>query len=178
MKKVYIGGSLFKQADIKQRLYEEGYVKKQSNNLWSVYNPINADINDKSLLPTAKSIFIGDLNEIISSDAILAALDDNDPGLNAEIGICYGINYVLEKLDALLKQDDISKTSIQNLINQIKPKKVYAHLSDIRVPTAHKYSGNYVPYGYNQFVIGAIEEMGEIHSTAESAIDQMLKDIK
>ncbi len=174
MKKVYIGGSLFKQGDIKQRMYEEQYIRQYGNNKWTIYNPINADINDKSTLPTAKNIFETDLQQIVSADIVLVALDDNDPGLCTEIGICCGINYVLNELKTLLTKNKLSNEDISNFINKVKPKTVYAHLSDIRVPTAHEYKGIHIPYGYNQFVIGAIESMGKIFPSVEVAIKEMI----
>ena len=47
-------------------------------------------------------------------------------------------------------------------------------LSDIRLSTAHLYKGEYIPYGYNQFVIGGIEEMdGKIHKSFDALIKDM-----
>ena len=60
MKKGYIAGKLFKQGDIRQRLYEEEILKKEISNVkW--HNPINdPEANDKSKAPTAETIFKND----------------------------------------------------------------------------------------------------------------------
>ncbi len=178
MKKVYIAGSLFKQGDIKQRLYEEQYILRKSHRSWSIYNPINAPINNKSTLPSAQDIFLADFKQILNSDTILAALDDIDPGLYTELGICYGINYMLEQIKTLAHKYKITERHIKNFLKQFKPKTIYAHLSDIRIPTAHEYKGLHIPYGYNQFVIGLIEKNGKIYHSVEDAIDEMIDDQK
>ncbi len=178
MKKVYIGGSLFKQGDIKQRLYEEDYVNKASNNTIEVFNPINGNCNDKASLPTATDIFKEDFKHIESSDYMLAALDDYDVGLSTEIGICFGMNYVRDKFQKLYDSGNVTKESLKELLDSIKPKKIYAHISDIRKSTAHNYTNENIPFGYNQFVIGTIKEIGSFHHTAEEAIEEMVKDNK
>ena len=56
----------------------------------------------------------------------------------------------------------------------IKRKDIQAVLSDIRLSTAHLYKGEYIPYGYNQFVVGGIVEMdGKIHKSFDALIKDM-----
>lgn len=156
MKKGYIAGSLFKEADIKQRLYEESVLKEKVPNV-KFHNPINdPEANDKSKDPTAKTIFDHDTAKVIASDYIVAELDGEDPGVCMELGIAYGINYML---------DLIATHGAETALRMIPRKEVYAHLSDIRIATAGHYDGRYVPKGNNQYVLGGIEEMGQVMSS-------------
>lgn len=179
-KRGYIAGKLFKQGDIRQRLYEDELVKKELPGI-EFYNPIaNDEINDKVNLPTAKDIFHGDTDRIIESKIILAELDDEDSGTIYEVGVCHGIEIMREKLISLKKKHgDLAIDEILLLLeDEVPKKKVYAHLSDIRLPEANQYSGKYIPYGINQYVVGGIEEIGEIYSTVEEAIDGIKKDVR
>lgn len=174
-KKGYIAGKLFKQGDIKQRLYEGELVKKELPHI-DFYNPIeNDEINDKSNLPTARDIFYGDTDRVIESSVILAELDDEDSGTIYEIGICHGIEILREKLKEL--KNSQSELSIDELIElldkEIPKKKIYAHLSDIRLADAHNYRGKYIPHGINQFVVGGIEEIGKIYPGVEEAVEDI-----
>ncbi|MDR7871472.1 MAG: nucleoside 2-deoxyribosyltransferase [Tissierellaceae bacterium] len=175
VKKGYIAGKLFKQGDIKQRLYEGQLVKQELPNI-DFYNPIeNDEINDKKNLPTAKDIFYGDTDRVLESNVILAELDDEDSGTIYEIGICHGIEILRERLINL--KDDNPESSIDEILKllekEVPKKKIYAHLSDIRLTDAHNYRGKYIPHGLNQFVVGAIEEIGNIYSTVEDAIESI-----
>ena len=140
--KVYVAGQLFTEADRRQRLYEGQKLKQFGIDY---YSPIeNNSINDKSLLPTAKEVFAADLAELEKCNFILVDLANADPGTMMELGIAIGQN------------------------NGVR---IIAHNSDIRIPTADKYSGIFIPYGYNQFVIGGILEHGQVYKSADEAIE-------
>ncbi len=174
-KKGYIAGKLFKQGDIRQRLYEGQLVKKELPEI-DFYNPIeNDEINDKTNLPTARDIFYGDTDRVVESSVILAELDDEDSGTIYEIGICHGIEILRDKLMSLKEvNSDLSIGEIIKILDEDVPKKkVYAHLSDIRLGDAHNYRGKYIPHGLNQYVVGAIEEIGNIYPTVEEAIEDI-----
>lgn len=156
MDKVYVGGGLFSQAQINQRLAEGKLLK---NIGIGYYNPIeNDEINDKSNLPTAYDIFMGDLQHILESNFILADIQDMDEGLLLELGIVIGLQ--------MAKNIDLDLIPKQQIV---------AHNSDIRLGTNGEYNGMYVPYGLNQFVVGAIEEYGVITRSSEEAINYIDK---
>ena len=46
MSKLYVGGSLFNEAEVNQRLKEGNMIESLTN--YEVYNPIQAPCNDKS----------------------------------------------------------------------------------------------------------------------------------
>lgn len=179
MKKGYIAGKLFKQADIKQRLYEGEVLNKEVPEV-KFYNPIaNDEINDKNNLPTAKDIFYGDTEKVLEASYIVAELDDEDSGTMYELGICNGIEIMREKIVALKnKYGDLSIEELLPLLEEEVPKKkVYAHLSDIRLGTANKYESIYIPHGVNQYVVGGVEEIGEIYGSFEEAVEGVKKDL-
>lgn len=173
MKKIYIGGSLFTEKEIKQRMHEEVLLDGVLENV-KIYNPItNDDINDKTLDPTAKDIFNQDTKEILSSNIILADLDDNDIGLAMELGIAYGCNYLRDKLIGCLVSDDISN-ALEELIQSVPEKRVYATCSDIRQQTNNE-KGIYKSWGINQFLIGGVEQMGYINSSLSKTIHKLIE---
>ena len=57
-RKLYLGGSLFSEAEVNQRIKEGNMLDHMTN--YEIYNPILAPCNDKSKLPTAEDIFWGD----------------------------------------------------------------------------------------------------------------------
>lgn len=178
MPKVYIAGSLFKEADICQRKKEQALIEELTKNSWVIYNPITADINDKSKLPSADDIVWSDFNEIKDCNEMLCALDDNDLGQAAEVGMVFGLNFWHDELSKLIQENNVNTESIQALLDKYPKKQIFAHHSDIRISTAHLYQGNYVPYGINQFLIGAIEACGHIYPSYTLAINEMIQKYK
>lgn len=133
--KIYMAGPLFSEAEVNQRFLEYNLLKEviDKNNInHEIFSPINAPQNDKSKLPTAKDIFLGDETELMKSKVVFANLDGEDAGVMMELGMILNNDFV----------------------------KIYPYLTDIRVGTAGEYDGHYVPFGYNQFIIGALEYHG------------------
>ncbi len=162
MKKVYIAGSLFKSGDIKERI-EEG--KKLREQGLKTFNPIEKPFNeDKSKMPTAHEIFKGDTQAIINSDIIFAEYDGEDPGVMAELGIAWAINDVLSFFER--------GGCIEEYKKKYKKKEIIFHSTDIRQGSAGNYEGHYVPYGLNQYVVGMIEDQGNIFTDKQKAIEK------
>ena len=169
MKKYYIGGSLFTDKQIKQRLYEEEKLKETIKNI-DIYNPItNDEINDKTKEPTAQDIFLQDTMQILASDVITADLDDIDTGLAMELGIAYMANFMRCKIIDCLGSDDVEH-GLRNALKEIPKKTVYATCSDIRQDTLNEV-GIYKSFGINQYVIGSIELMGKIFRHFDDVIE-------
>lgn len=167
--KVYIAGSLFNEAEVNQRKVEERALKDLLG-FNNVYNPINAPCNDKSKLPTSKDIFDGDTREILSSDVIVADLSNStDLGVACELGIIWTCNFINE-LAKSMTMDEILKI--------LKPKKVVAHLSDIRKGTAGEYDGNKIPVGFNQYMIGLVEDIGVIKDDFGEALVELSRELE
>lgn len=152
-KKAYMAGKLFSDADQAQRQREYDLLvaaNKKHNIDRDIFSPIHAPINDKSTLPSARNIFDGDELPLLESDVIFADLADGDVGVAMELGM-------------VLYRDV----------------KIYAYLSDIRIPTAGEYDGIYVPYGHNQFQIGGIEKyFDKVYLSFDEALKDYIEDHK
>lgn len=171
--KVYVGGSLFTDKQIAQRIREEELLKENLKNI-DVYNPItNDEINDKTKQPTARDIFLQDTTKIIGSDIITADLDDIDEGLAMELGVAFGINYMIGTIKIAIQENGvIDKQCLLEMIKSIPCKKILATYSDIRQDTKNE-NGIYKSVGKNQYVIGGIELMGKIHRHFEDVIKNL-----
>lgn len=168
---IYEAGSLFSESQIRYRIFLEERIKEIFNDVDDVkiYNPITAPINDKSKNPTARDIFWGDTNELLKSDVMLYDMDDEfDTGVAMEGGISIGVNIMLDLIKEHLGEDAFFK------INKLIPyKKIMATYTDIRqVQTGN---GVYNPKGYNQFVVGGIDEFGKIFKSSEEMFDGLQK---
>lgn len=162
-KKIYIAGSLFNEAEVAQRVKEGTALEHKG---YEVFNPITAPCNDKSKLPTAKDIFWGDTNEVISSDIVVADISNPlDGGVFSEISMVWAFNYI----HTLAEQG----LTLEEILKEIPKKKLIAHLSDIRKATAHNYKGNNIPVGFNQFVIGQIEDCGVIKDNFQEVLEEL-----
>lgn len=157
-KKVYVGGELFTEADITQRLKEGSELIELGH---PIYNPIaNDEINDKSDNPTAEEIFLQDMAEVLSSDIVTAPIDNEDPGLMMELGMALSGNLFMRALEKMKDELSEEALAIVEEHNPFKEIEIFAVTSDIRTDTAGEYDGYLVPKGYNQFVIGGLKVLG------------------
>ena len=161
--KLYLAGSLFSEAEINQRLKEGNML--ESMTAYEVFNPILAPVNDKDKIPEANDLFWGDTSEILESSVVVADISNNDVGVACEMGIAWACNYLHYLVDG--------GYSLQDILMIMKKKHVYAHLSDIRKNTSHMYRGIYIPWGFNQFYIGMIEDMGEIKDNFQEVLNEL-----
>ena len=161
--KLYLAGSLFSEAEINQRLKEGNML--ESMTAYEVFNPILAPVNDKDKIPNANDLFWGDTSEILESSVVVADISNNDVGVACEMGIAWACNYLHYLVEG--------GYSLQDILMIMKKKHVYAHLSDIRKSTAHMYRGNYVPWGINQFLLGCIEDTGEIKDSFQEVLNEL-----
>ena len=171
-KHIYLAGSLFSEAEVNQRLTEGKIIRDTLGDKYTVFNPIEAPINDKSLLPTHEDIFMGDTAQVLKSDVIIADLANNDPGVMMELGIAWGLDYAARALQCLIGEDEKKLDKLHTL--GVKPKEIHAVQSDIRVATAGEYNGLDVPFGFNQYVYGGILNMkGKVHKRFMEAIHEL-----
>lgn len=114
-----------------------------------IFNPITNPFNDKSTLPKATDIFEGDYRVIrdLTKHFIVNLDNPLDSGVMMELG---------QVLQMIENGEDIE---------------VYPVLSDIRIGTAGEYSDVNIPWGYNQYVIGALEYYGiHIYGSFDAAL--------
>lgn len=166
MSKLYVAGSLFNEAEVNQRVKEGNMLKHLTN--YEVFNPIVDGANDKSKLPTPNDVFNADTDRLLEADVLVADISNqSDPGVFVELGITYACNL----LHKLIKEGK----SLEEIQEIMRKKTVLTHLSDIRKSTAHMYKGNEIPWGYNQYVIGSIYEMGgKIKDNFQEVLDELI----
>lgn len=172
MKKVYIGGSLFSNKEIGQRMEDERLLKKIEG--LEVFNPINSPFNQKTTNPTPSDIFWGDTTQVLKSDIITVDGDDidKDSGLAFECGIAFGCNYMLN----LIK--DYAPLKVFEEINTKVPyKKAYTVISDIRQDSTEE-EGLNKSWGHNVFTYGGLKEMGDVYRNIKDAVKEIENDIK
>lgn len=166
--KIYIAGSLFSQAEQKERKFEGELIRKVLSDLFKeeygqhitpddlngsvVFNPIDSPFNDKSKNPSAEEIFLGDAEEIRKSTHIFFNLDNpTDAGVFVEFG------------------------QVVELIEAGRPIYVYPIITDMRMPTAGNYEKQHIPWGINQYVIGACDNLGlTVYTSFQQALAQMV----
>lgn len=166
MSKLYVGGSLFNEAEVNQRLKEGNMIESLTN--YEVYNPIQAPCNDKAKLPTSEDIFWGDTNEILKSDVIIMDMSNQlDLGCATEVGIVWMCNQLHR-----MAEDGLS---LEEILKFIPKKKFIGHLSDIRKATANKYEGNRIPWGTNQYYVGCALDMGEIKDNFQEVLNELVE---
>ena len=100
----YIAGALFNEGEIAQRI-SEGKKLRETMPEVEWYNPIEAPVNDKSKLPSAKDIFSLDTDYVLKSDYMLADLSREDLGVAMELGIALGVEISRKVIEAALKQE-------------------------------------------------------------------------
>ena len=100
----YIAGALFNEGEIAQRI-SEGKALRETMPEVEWYNPIEAPVNDKSKLPSAKDIFSLDTDYVLKSDYMLADLSREDLGVAMELGIALGVEISRKVIEAALKQE-------------------------------------------------------------------------
>ncbi len=139
--KLYIAGSLFSEAEVRQRKYELELLKKRKLDL-EIFSPIEQPFNkDKSNIVLPLDIFEIDSKLIENSDIFIADVSNEDPGVMLALGIAIYTNTKL----------------------------IIGVNSDIRLDNANKY--DIPSYSMNHFVLGALEKNGRLVRNFEEAID-------
>ena len=164
MSKIYLAGGLFNEAQIAQRVKEGNLLESLTD--CTVFNPILAPCNNKDNLPTASNIFWTDTKEVLDADVIVADISENDLGVAAELGIVFACNF----LHSLVEEGK----SLEEILNIMRFKDVFCHLSDIRKSTSNMYEGHHIPWGINQYLVGMIESNGVIYDNFEEVLDQLV----
>lgn len=151
MIKIYMAAPLFSEPEVNQRILEYNSIMrviKENRFKHEVFAPINAPHNDKSKLQSSENIFVVDEEYLMPADVVFADITGEDAGVMMELGM-------------------VIRSGV----------KIYPYLTDIRLQTAGEYDKHYVPFGYNQFVIGGLERYGhKIHYSFKEALDSYVKD--
>ena len=149
---LYVSGKLFKKADIDARLEEGKKIRAISSNI-DVYNPIENELDGKKRIAlNVVDLFLKDTNAVLDSKYIFAELDDEDPGVMAELAIAWTINHI---------RDFLKNNSKDDFLKKFPRKDILCHLTDIRYQIEDKFKGIDVPVAINQFIVGMIKEQAQ-----------------
>lgn len=154
---------------------------------YDLFNPWEQPINDKSKSPTAEMIFVADTEAILKSEVIVADCDNDSVGSTTEIGMIWGLNYMIEELEKIVistymagavpfPQEVIHQSigeQVEKLLERIPKKKVYWHTSDIR-HTQIPEKGLRRSFSMNQFLYGCLLDV----SGEEKTFDEILKELE
>ncbi len=148
IKKIYISGSLFNEAEIKQRKFEGDEIRKNFPSI-KLYNPAEQSFNtNKENMTSPISLFNKCTKQIVESDVFIADITNFDPGVMMELGIAIAI----------------------------KTKHIICVNSDIRLPNAYHY--DIPSYSINHYALGAILKYGKLVSSFADAIKEIENIIK
>lgn len=143
VKKIYLAGSLFNEAEVNQRL-KEGELLRLNFPSLEIFNPIEQPFNEnKASLPSPETIFINDTRQVVNCDIFLADITNNDPGVLVELGIAIAT----------------------------KVKHIICVNSDIRLNDANKYE--IPTYSMNHYVLGGILKHGKLVKSFKDAIKEI-----
>lgn len=154
-RKIYFASPLFTEME---REWNEKIVSEfESKSDTKVYLPQrNMSINDKSAYANSQDIMRGDMDELLSSDAIVAVLDGQviDAGVAAEIGVAHqrGMKIIGFYSDSRTQGYDNAK----------------------KIEALGELGENQFAY-INLFVVGLIKDRGVLVSTSDELIKEMLE---
>ena len=139
MKKLYLAGALFNEAQVAQRKREGAILRERFPHL-DIFNPIDQPFNEnKQSLPTPIDIFEGDTEAVRHADIFLCDLSIEDVGVATELGIAI-------------------EAGVECIIGVN---------SDIRLASANQYE--VPTYGMNHYVLGGVLKHGHfVHSFEEA----------
>lgn len=174
MKKGYLlGDGLKKGNQMLRKLEKEQIAALGTVELFSPWE--QKDINDKRNNPTAEMIFAKDTEAILKSEIIVADADNDSVGSTTEIGMIWGLNHLLNKLEEAKEQttNEIDfADAVSDIMREIPKKKLYWHNSDIRnVETTE--SGLRRSFSLNQFLYGCLLDVSGEEKTFEDILKEL-----
>ena len=174
--KLYLGGSLFTEAERDMREKEFKELQEQVGEFVEIYSPMhNDEINDKSKEINSEDIFTQDTREVMQSDFFYCNMEEieKDPGLAMEVGIATGCNIMLDMMKNVLEvvikkhkslehngfgvtlKDEIMATMLET----IPAKEIFVNVTDIRLNHKNPLVGLKKDASVNQFCLGGLEVM-------------------
>jgi hypothetical protein len=182
MKKAYLAGDGLKRGNQILR----GIERDALNDLGTLelFNPWDQkDINDKSKNPTAEMIFAKDTQAMLDAEVIVVDVDNNSVGTTAEMGQMWGVNFMLELLDDIVRRSEdetnpdaknrIIAAGVRNLMRAIPYKHVLWQTTDVR-DTDIPESGHRRSHSLNQYLHGMMLSLaGEDARSFDSILEEL-----
>lgn len=121
--KIYLAGPLFSEAEIKQRNYEAGALRKMG---FKVYNPIEYNLSGGDLTPM--KVYHKDHDELADSQIIIADISCEDSGTIVELtqAIELGIDVYVHDSDFRIRRNKY----LEGMLN-VKNIKIHTSFDDI-----------------------------------------------
>lgn len=118
MKKIYLGGPLFSEAEIAFNIMLEDALISRYGDKITIYNPCNnKEVNDKSLYADSIMIAEADNAHLEETDILIALMDGQVPdvGLASEIGYFYSFDRPIVALYSDVRQGSVTEEKVAAL---------------------------------------------------------------
>ena len=166
---IYVAGDLLSEGAKMRRAWEAEQLRSTGATLHVPHE--DASINDKANAVQeglAERIVANDTKGIIDSDIIVIDAHENGKGTLVELGQIKGMRDMAKMVSDVISDnysmfdddcDENTVRAIEELVEEVVNKKVFAHNTDIRRANSHPQSGDRREYGPNQYVYGTVLDL-------------------
>ena len=166
---IYVAGDMLNEGAKMRRTWEAEQLRKAGATLHVPHE--DKSINDKANAVQeglAERIVANDTKGIIDSDVIVIDAHENGKGTLVELGQIKGMRDMAKMVSDVISDnysmfdddcDENTVRAIEELVEEVVNKKVFAHNTDIRRANSHPQSGDRREYGPNQYVYGTVLEI-------------------
>ena len=166
---IYVAGDLLSEGAKMRRAWEAEQLRSTGATLHVPHE--DASINDKANAVQeglAERIVANDTQGIIDSDVIVIDAHENGKGTLVELGQIKGMRDMAKMVSDVISEnysmfdddcDENTVRAIEELVEEVVNKKVFAHNTDIRRANSHPQSGDRREYGPNQYVYGTVLDL-------------------
>ena len=166
---IYVAGDLLSEGAKMRRAWEAEQLRSTGATLHVPHE--DASINDKANAVQeglAERIVANDTQGIIDSDVIVIDAHENGKGTLVELGQIKGMRDMAKMVSDVISDnysmfdddcDENTVRAIEELVEEVVNKKVFAHNTDIRRANSHPQSGDRREYGPNQYVYGTVLDL-------------------
>ena len=183
---IYVAGDLLSEGAKMRRAWEAEQLRSTGATLHVPHE--DASINDKANAVQeglAERIVANDTQGIIDSDVIVIDAHENGKGTLVELGQIKGMRDMAKMVSDVISDnysmfdddcDENTVRAIEELVEEVVNKKVFAHNTDIRRANSHPQSGDRREYGPNQYVYGTVLELTNNHGFYDW--DEIIEEVK
>ena len=166
---IYVAGDLLSEGAKMRRAWEAEQLRSTGATLHVPHE--DATINDKANAVQeglAERIVANDTKGIIDSDVIVIDAHENGKGTLVELGQIKGMRDMAKMVSDVISEnysmfdddcDENTVRAIEELVEEVVNKKIFAHNTDIRRANSHPQSGDRREYGPNQYVYGTVLDL-------------------
>ena len=183
---IYVAGDLLSEGAKMRRAWEAEQLRSTGATLHVPHE--DASINDKANAVQeglAERIVANDTKGIIDSDVIVIDAHENGKGTLVELGQIKGMRDMAKMVSDVISEnysmfdddcDENTVRAIEELVEEVVNKKVFAHNTDIRRANSQPQSGDRREYGPNQYVYGTVLELTNNHGFYDW--DEIIEEVK